>query len=207
MWQEGDTFDVPEVTAHIRQCSRCAGEYVAWKAIAEKFGSSPVREAPAPLYGRVMREIEGQRFPGRTIIFSNPLRIPAFGFTIAGLILAVAVVTGIRIRTASQPEVPVSVSSAQPVQQSITPTDRRIHFEVSCPDAGIVTLVGDFNGWNRDTDKLTRTPDGKWEIDLPLRNGSYQYQFLIDGKEWRPDPGRPRRVPDGFGGSNSVIDL
>jgi 1,4-alpha-glucan branching enzyme len=50
--------------------------------------------------------------------------------------------------------------------------------------------------------------DGVWELRLKLNeSGEYQYQFLINGKRWVPDPNAPLQVEDGFGGTNSVLDI
>ena len=34
------------------------------------------------------------------------------------------------------------------------------------PGADALHLIGDFNGWNRESHPLTRLPDGTWEIEL-----------------------------------------
>lgn len=49
--------------------------------------------------------------------------------------------------------------------------------------------------------------DGTWTIDLRVPKGSYQYLFLVDGKEWRADPLNTHQVPDGFGGINSEVTI
>ena len=33
----------------------------------------------------------------------------------------------------------------------------------------------------------------------------YQYQFLVNGETWIPDPKSPVKVDNGFGGVNSLI--
>ena len=50
--------------------------------------------------------------------------------------------------------------------------------------------------------------DGVWEIQVPLRRGQeHQYQFLIDGSLWVPDPTAPLQVDGGLGGVNSVLQI
>jgi hypothetical protein len=50
--------------------------------------------------------------------------------------------------------------------------------------------------------------DGVWEIEIPLKKGEeHQYQFLVDGESWIPDPEAPLQVGDGFGGVNSVLQI
>ena len=39
----------------------------------------------------------------------------------------------------------------------------------------------------------------------PLPAGRYQYKFVIDRVNWKPDPNNPQRVDDGYGGFNSLL--
>ncbi|MBI5609843.1 MAG: hypothetical protein HY902_13305, partial [Deltaproteobacteria bacterium] len=39
-----------------------------------------------------------------------------------------------------------------------------------------------------------------------LASGVYQYKFLVDGK-WQTDTNNPNQVPDGYGGTNAVIEV
>lgn len=81
-------------------------------------------------------------------------------------------------------------------------------FSVIEPDAKSVHIVGDFNNWSKISDLLyDREGKGLWQITIPLQPGRYEYKFLIDGKKWIPDEGNAERVPDGFGGWNSVITV
>ncbi|MGI6346159.1 MAG: isoamylase early set domain-containing protein [Limisphaerales bacterium] len=55
------------------------------------------------------------------------------------------------------------------------------NFSISAPDAKEVSLVGDFNQWNREVHPMSRCPDGFWTIQVPLHHGHHRYQFLVDG--------------------------
>jgi len=46
---------------------------------------------------------------------------------------------------------------------------------------------------------------GRAYEDGPLPIGEHQYQFVVDGRTWRPDSTAHAQVDDGFGGTNSVI--
>jgi hypothetical protein len=67
-----------------------------------------------------------------------------------------------------------------------------------------VFIAGGFNNWSKTPMRLD-SATGKWAIRLSLRPGRWQYKF-IQGDHWFPDPENPERVPDGFGGSNSVLE-
>lgn len=73
------------------------------------------------------------------------------------------------------------------------------------PGARSVSVVGDWNGWNPTAQPMQKS-DGLWEIELHLKRGQdYQYQFLVNSDNWIPNPQAPLKVPNGFGGVNSVL--
>ncbi len=80
-----------------------------------------------------------------------------------------------------------------------------VSFSFYAPHAKAVAIAGSFNAWNTKANSLTG-PDknGFWSIVVPLHEGRYEYLFLVDGKDWHPDPSMPG-VDDGFGGKNSVL--
>jgi serine protease AprX len=71
-----------------------------------------------------------------------------------------------------------------------------------------VALAGDFNGWNTNHTRFAKTADGLWraEIDSPPP-GRYHYKFVIDGNRWMDDPSNGLKVPDNYGGFNSVLNV
>lgn len=81
-----------------------------------------------------------------------------------------------------------------------------VHFELAASGADRVTLVGDFNGWDRQATPMRRTqaPD-VWTVSVPLARGRHIYAFVVDGVRWVADPAAPLAPEDGFGGVNSVI--
>lgn len=70
-----------------------------------------------------------------------------------------------------------------------------------------VYVAGDFNGWNPKASKMDG-PDanGVFSVTLPLSGGRYGYKFVADG-QWFSDPKNPNKVPDGFQGFNSILEL
>ena len=46
---------------------------------------------------------------------------------------------------------------------------------------------------------------GIWVVDVHLAPGRHEYGFLIDGREWRPDPAAPRGSDNEYGPPNSVV--
>jgi 1,4-alpha-glucan branching enzyme len=68
-----------------------------------------------------------------------------------------------------------------------------------------VALAGAFNEWNTSSLPM-EGPDaeGRYSRSVVLPAGTHEYKFVIDGDQWRRDPGNPRQ--SGFYG-NSVIDV
>jgi len=72
-----------------------------------------------------------------------------------------------------------------------------------------VMLSGSFNDWGKiEPNYLMEDPDGDhvFEKTMVLDPGAYQYKFVVDG-DWITDPKNPNKVDDGFGGSNSVLEV
>jgi 1,4-alpha-glucan branching enzyme len=83
-----------------------------------------------------------------------------------------------------------------------------VQFVCFAPKAHRVVIVGDFNDWSVSADPMyDREEKGIWSITLPLRPGRYEYKFLVDGDRWIPDAGNPRKIKDGFGADNSVVEV
>lgn len=81
-----------------------------------------------------------------------------------------------------------------------------VHFVLIAPDARSVTVAGDFNGWSTTATPMQRAAEGgAWSVSVPLRPGLYAYSFVVDGREWRPDPLAPLVPHDDFGKPNSVV--
>lgn len=68
-----------------------------------------------------------------------------------------------------------------------------------------VSLVGDFNGWGAEPLILKSTSAGMWSAELKLPPGMYQYNLVVDGEKWMANPNAKAHIPDGFGGTNSVV--
>jgi hypothetical protein len=44
-------------------------------------------------------------------------------------------------------------------------------------------------------------------VTIPLEPGRYEYQFVVDGREWIGDPFASEQNADGFGSRNAVLDV
>jgi hypothetical protein len=84
-----------------------------------------------------------------------------------------------------------------------------VHLVLEAPGARSVAVVGDWNGWETDSQHLVDSDgDGVWEIRFSVeRDREYQYQFVVDDERWVHDPRSSLLVDDGFGGVNSILDI
>jgi peroxiredoxin len=58
-----------------------------------------------------------------------------------------------------------------------------------------VYLAGEFNKWNITGHKMEGPDaDNRFTTKLVLKAGRYEYKFVVNGKDWRNDPGNPRQV-------------
>ncbi|HKB66719.1 MAG TPA: S8 family serine peptidase [Pyrinomonadaceae bacterium] len=84
----------------------------------------------------------------------------------------------------------------------------RLVFLYHDDEAKNVSLVGDFNSWDTALTPLRKDKSGLWlaEVEAP-KAGNYQYKFIVDGSRWLEDPSNGMKVPDNYGGLNSVLAI
>jgi hypothetical protein len=143
----------------------------------------------------------------RTIQLSlSPLGALSLG---AGL-AALALVADLTMRGSRAPaERTTLASAATSTAQNATAHIDTVHlvrFVFMAPKASSVTMVGDFNNWNRVVTPLRRSgAGGTWTVSVSLPAGPHQYAFVVDGTAWTPDPASTTTVSDDFGTTTSVI--
>ncbi len=83
----------------------------------------------------------------------------------------------------------------------------KVTFELPANGATRVSVVGDFNGWDKEASPLkARKKDGVFagSINLPVGQ-AYQFRYWIDDQRWENDWAADDYVPNGFGEDNSVL--
>jgi hypothetical protein len=81
-----------------------------------------------------------------------------------------------------------------------------VRFELRAPGAHRVALAGSFNEWSDSSIVFAPAAEpGVWSVTVGLRPGRYQYLFVVDGKQWIPDPEAHAQVEDEFGQQNSLL--
>lgn len=79
-------------------------------------------------------------------------------------------------------------------------------FVLEDSQAQSVYVTGSFNDWSLDEHYRMMKQDGVWTIEVPLKQGNYRYQFIVDGR-WREDPINPNQERNSFGDINSLIEV
>ena len=79
-------------------------------------------------------------------------------------------------------------------------------FEFTDKTAHSVCVAGSFNDWKPEAKALHADGAGKWWKETPLKPGTYEYCFVVDGK-WIPDPQARETVANPFGGQNSILKI
>jgi hypothetical protein len=189
-WEEGIDFDCPPaVRGHGESCPRCAPRFRAALLLVQ--GSPLNRQPPPGLAQRISARIGAGR-PRAGVATQRKLLPLWIGIPAAALLFA-ALGFGLLL----------------PHRNTRADDTIVVRFELEAPEAREVAVVGNWNRWDPEAQMLEDTDgDGIWVIEIPLKRGEeHQYQFLIDGQNWIPDPEAPLKVEDGFGGVNSVLQI
>ena len=92
------------------------------------------------------------------------------------------------------------------LNSAVKETDSGYEFSFDDPNAQSVFIAGSLNGWNTTSDPLQKDENGIWKIVIDLPEGSHTYKFIVDGN-WLFDQENPEVEDDGYGGSNSVVEV
>ncbi|MDD3146027.1 MAG: isoamylase early set domain-containing protein [Candidatus Riflebacteria bacterium] len=84
--------------------------------------------------------------------------------------------------------------------------DNEVEFEFEDADAKKVSVVGNFNDWNKDANPM-KLENGIWKCTVHLKPGKHEYQFVVNDTDWVVDPKSGNAVKNKFEGMNSVIEI
>ena len=139
-----------DIAEHAAACGSCSRRLQAARLL---FRGADLRREPGPgLASRVSARLA--REPARRFAFEPKITRSALA---AAAVLAVALTAGIVAQR-------FLGAKADLVE---------VHLTLQAPQAGSVSVVGDWNGWDPDRDRLSDPDgDGTWEIRLRLRRGA-----------------------------------
>jgi len=156
--------------------------------------AAPGRSLTDAVMERVERRGKSKQPVWRWVFEPQPIRLrPIWAPMMAALLLVLWLAVGNRGPEGTPPLVMAGADTVF------------VQFRLVAPEASAVSLVGSFSDWQSDQYTMGREDGGVWSLTLPLAIGEHQYQFVVDGQRWVPDPTAHAQVDDGFGGTNSVI--
>lgn len=215
-----------EIEGHLAECSSCTALAAALRLcfsetrFSESIPDATVERVSSVVMSRIRAAEDGSSLDAnadsrsKADRFNRP-RKPVFhraAALAAAAILLVVSSVGLTLMFTER-GTPGDSAVAQPANESGSRTSDRskikVHFSIEAPHAESVAVVGDWNGWDPQAQPMQdEDGDGVWELQIRLdKSGEYKYQFLINGEKWVPDPNAPLKVNDGFGGTNSVLDI
>lgn len=69
-----------------------------------------------------------------------------------------------------------------------------------------VTLVGEFNNWNKEVTLMTKLKNGSFKTNINLPAGKeYQFRYLVDGKDWINDNEADKYVLNNFSNEDNFV--
>jgi hypothetical protein len=145
-----------------------------------------------------------RRLPGRPLPVFDRFKTFVFGtrvlsWNMASALAVAAIVTVALVTVVRLPRETTTTTTDVPAESAVL-----VRLTFYAPQAQRVAVAGEFNKWRTDTDEMRRS-DGVWSIDLKLKPGVYAYSFIVDGRNWVPDPGAESYADDGFGSRNAVL--
>jgi len=101
---------------------------------------------------------------------------------------------------------PVARVASAPVARVRRDTVYMVRFVLADAGAHTVSLVGDFNEWEKRANPLTPDKPGVWSTQVALAPGRHEYAFVVDGKRWVADP-TADNMADDFDTPSSVVTV
>lgn len=89
----------------------------------------------------------------------------------------------------------------------VSQTGGVVVFTASYPSAKEVLVAGSFNNWRPEATLMRRLGEsGIWQARVRLREGVYEYRFIVDG-QWQEDPCNRLKSANPYGGYNSLAKV
>jgi 1,4-alpha-glucan branching enzyme len=76
----------------------------------------------------------------------------------------------------------------------------------AAPAAEMVTVVGEFNNWDKNGTKMQKLKSGDFKTTIELAcNKEYRFRYLIDSSRWENDWAADKYLPNEYGDDDSVV--
>jgi hypothetical protein len=204
------------MTDHIDLADRSAGPDDVLDAFARRI-AVPLRAPEAPdadFTARVMADLSGapavlSALPGEgTPWWRRRWQLTVTPFGALGTLAAAAALV-VTLRQTPAPDTS-AVAAPRGAAPALAEGLHLVRFELIAPVGARVSLVGGFNGWDREATTLAPagTADAagrqRYAISLALPSGRHEYAFVLDDSTWKNDPAATT-YRDEFGTPTSVV--
>lgn len=201
-WSEtaDDRALIERISAYVRAPEKVGEDFAARameriRVIATE--SSQLTE-PAPVQGWWTRP---------RILTLSPLVGLAMAASI-GAVVALGTLAVARLTDANGAKVAANttVSLPAPISRAVD-TVHIVRFVLMVPGAKNVSLVGDFNAWEKGATALEQTGrEGVWAASVVVPPGRHEYAFIVDGNRWVADPAAPVKT-DEYNVESSIVSV
>ncbi|HEY9221932.1 MAG TPA: isoamylase early set domain-containing protein [Lutibacter sp.] len=84
----------------------------------------------------------------------------------------------------------------------------KVTFSIDAKEAGNVSVIGDFNGWNTKADPLKKLKSGTFKGTVDLQKGqSYEFRYAVDGDYVNDEEADDYLWNDFAAGENGVLNI
>ena len=83
--------------------------------------------------------------------------------------------------------------------------DGLVRWAIYAPGKQSISVIGDWNNWERNADPLFVTTEGLWWTERTLEPGRYAYKFWIDGQQELGDPYATELADEAGGGQPAAV--
>jgi len=143
---------------------------------------------------------------GRSIRVWSAIGLAAAA-AVAGFFVRGAVISKPSTETlavAQTPATPIDTRQVAAVSGDASPILQQFIFENA--QAHRVSVVGDFNRWDRSTSPMTRSSDNAtWSVIIPIVPGRHVYGYMVDDSLFTLDPRAPKVKDVDLGTEGSVV--
>jgi len=143
------------------------------------------------------------RSAGRSIRIWSAIGLAAAA-AVAGFFVRGAVATKPATETLAVRQVPATPVEVAAMAGDASPILQQFIFENA--QAHRVSVVGDFNKWDRSTSPMIRSSDNAtWSVIIPIVPGRHVYGYIVDDSLFTLDPRAPKVKDVDLGTEGSVV--
>lgn len=109
------------------------------------------------------------------------------------------------VKSRKEPALPASLKKQYMKTNPVCKVTFRLP-RAAAPDAGTVSLVGEFNNWNMSEHPMKKLKNGDFTatVELPC-NREFRFRYLIDSCRWENDWFADKYLPNDHGSDDSVV--